>query len=92
MQGLRPLMATQTYPHLLSGWAALGTPGPPLSSKNSGGLSLVVLRGLCQDLSGWAAEQGPMVSRSSSERGQAERPRLVRWVGEGLCRVRDSSG
>lgn len=33
MQGLRALTATRTCPHPLRGQAALGTPGPPPSSK-----------------------------------------------------------
>lgn len=50
MRGPRPLTDTQTCPHLWSGWAASGTPGPLLSSKSSGVPSLVVLRGPCQGL------------------------------------------
>lgn len=34
---LRPPTATPTCPRRSSGWGASGTPGPPLSSKNSGG-------------------------------------------------------
>lgn len=70
MQGLRPLTDTQTCPRLWSGWAASGTPGPPLSSKSSGVRSLVVLRGPCLSLLG-----GGQLSRDpqSVEAGQQRR-------------------
>lgn len=70
MQGLRPLTDTQTCPRLWSGWAASGTPGPPLSSKSCGVPNLVVLRGPCQGLLG-----GGQLSRDpqSVEAGQQRR-------------------
>lgn len=86
MRGPRPLTDIQTCPHLWSGWAASGTPGPPLSSKSSGVPSLVVLRSPCQGLL-----RGGQLSRDPQSVGAGQQRRSGQggpgWVEGGRTRA-----